>query len=81
MKYEIDIEKLAETLCSRARSANRETVKFYGAAEASFSCRKRFTAQLQLVRDLGIPVELSTNEEAGKELYTALTIAGKVWEI
>lgn len=81
MKHEINIDQLGEILCSRARAANRETIKFYGQDQAAFTFRLRFIAQLQLVRDLGIPVELATNEDPGKELYTALTIAGTAWTV
>lgn len=81
MKHEINIDQLGEILCTKARSANRETIKFYGSDQASFTCRIRFIAQLTLIRDLGIPVDLSTDEEDGKEQYTALTIAGKHWII
>ena len=81
MKHEINIDQLGEMLCTKARSANRETIKFYGEDNASYASRIRFISQLQLIRDLGIPVELSTDEEPGKELYTALTIAGKHWII
>lgn len=81
MKHEINIDQLGEMLCSKARSANRETLKFYGEDNATYSSRIRFIAQLQLVRDLAIPVELATNEDPGKELYTAITIAGKHWII
>lgn len=81
MKHEINIDQLGEILCTKARSANRETIKFYGYDNASYTSRIRFISQLQLIRDLGIPVELSTDEEPGKELYTALTIAGKHWII
>lgn len=81
MKHEINIDQLGEILCTKARSANRETIKFYGYDQASFTCRIRFISQLTLIRDLGIPVELVTNEEDGKELYTGITIAGRVWVI
>ncbi len=81
MKYEINIDKLGETLSSRATAANRETLKYYGCDNASFESRRRFAAQAQLVRDLDIPLDLATDEEDGKELYTAITIAGKVWTI
>lgn len=81
MKYEINIDQLGEMLCTKARSANRETITFYGKVNASYTSRIRFISQLQLIRDLGIPVELATNEDPGKELYTALTIAGKHWII
>lgn len=81
MKHEINIDQLGEILCTKARSANRETIKFYGEDNASYTCRIRFISQLQLIRDLGIPVELGTNEDSGKELYTAITLAGKVWMI
>lgn len=81
MKHEINIDQLGEILCSKARAANRETIKFYGYDQVSLTCRIRFISQLALVRDLGIPVELATNEDPGKELYTAITIAGRVWEI
>lgn len=81
MKYEINIDQLGEILCTKARSANRETLKFYGEDNAAYTSRIRFISQLQLVRDLGIPVELETNEDPGKELYTAITIAGKHWVI
>ena len=81
MKHEINIDQLGEILCSKARSANRETLKFYGEDNAAYTSRIRFISQLQLIRDLGIPVELVTNEDPGKELYTAITIAGKHWII
>lgn len=81
MKHEINIDQLGEILCTKARSANRETLKFYGEDNAAYTCRIRFISQLQLIRDLGIPVELVTNEDPGKELYTAITIAGKHWII
>jgi len=81
MKHEINIEQLGEILCTKARSANRETIRFYGDNNAAYTNRIRFISQLTLIRDLGIPVELSTNEDPGKELYTALTIAGKHWII
>jgi hypothetical protein len=81
MKYEINIDQLGEMLCTKARSANRETLKFYGEDNAAYTSRIRFISQLQLIRDLGIPVELVTNEDPGKELYTAITIAGKHWII
>lgn len=81
MKHEINIDQLGEILCTKGRSANRETLRFYGEDNAAYTARIRFISQLQLVRDLGIPVELSTNEDGGKELYTALTIAGKHWII
>ena len=77
----INIDQLGEILCSKARSANRETLKFYGEDNAAYTSRIRFISQLQLIRDLGIPVELVTNEDPGKELYTALTIVGKHWII
>lgn len=77
----INIDQLGELLCNKARSANKETIKFYGSTQPDMICRIRFTSQLQLIRDLGIPVELSTNEDPGKELYTAITIAGKHWTI
>jgi hypothetical protein len=81
MKHEINIDQLAEILSTKARSANRETIKFYGSEKASFTSRIRFLSQATLVRDLGIPVELITDEEDGKELYTAIKIAGKIWHI
>ena len=81
MKHEINIDQLGEILSSKARSANRETIKFYGYDQASFTSRIRFLSQAALVRDLGIPVDLITNEEDGKELYTAVKIAGKMWNI
>lgn len=77
----INIDQLGELLCSKARSANRETIKFYGSTDPDMICRIRFISQLQLIRDLGIPVELVTNEDPGKELYTAITIAGQHWNI
>lgn len=81
MKHEINIDQLGEILCTKARSANRETLKFYGEDNAAYTRRIRFISQLQLIRDLGIPVELETNDDSGKELYTAITIAGKHWII
>lgn len=77
----INIDQLGEILCTKARSANRETLKFYGEDNAAYTSRIRFISQLQLIRDLGIPAELFTNEDPGKELYTAITIAGKHWII
>ena len=81
MKHEINIDQLAEILCSRAREANREIIRYYGAENADMRSRSRFLSQLQLVRDLGIPADLSTNEDSGKELYTALAIAGSTYTI
>lgn len=81
MKYEINIDQLGEILCTKARSANREALKFYGVDNAAYTSRIRFISQLHLIRDLGIPVDLATNEDPGKELYTAITIAGKHWII
>lgn len=77
----INIEKLGEILCSKARSANREIIRYYGSTQPDMIARIRFTAQLSLVRDLGILVDLSTDEEDGKELYTTITIAGQEWKI
>jgi hypothetical protein len=81
MKHELNIDKLGEILCSKARSANREIIRYYGSTHPDMIARIRFTAQLSLVRDLGILVDLSTDEEDGKELYTAITIAGQEWKI
>lgn len=81
MKHEINIDQLGETLRSRAGAANRETIKYYGVLDASYNSRIRFISQMQLVRDLDIPVELITDEEPGKELYTAIVIAGKTWSV
>ena len=81
MKHEINIDQLGEILCTKARSANRETIKFYGEDNAAYTSRIRFISQLHLDRELRIPVELETNEDSGKELYTAITISGKHWII
>ena len=81
MKHEINIYQLGEILCTKARSANRETIKFYGEDNTAYTSRIRFISQMQLIRDLGILVELETNEDSGKELYTSITINGKHWII
>jgi hypothetical protein len=81
MIHELNIDKLGEILCSKARSANREIIRYYGSEKPDMIARIRFIAQLSLVRDLGILVDLSTDEEDGKELYTAITIAGQEWKI
>ena len=81
MKYEINIDQLGETLCNRARQANKEIIKYYGSANASLEARKRLISQVQIIRDIGIPIELKNDSEPGKELYTGLMIAGKNWSI
>ena len=81
MKHEINIDQLGETLVKNARDVNREIIRYYGCTTPEMKRRVGFIGQISLIRDLGIPVELATNEEPGKELYTAITIAGKHWTI
>jgi hypothetical protein len=77
----INIDQLGETLVKNAREVNREILRYYGYAAPEMKRRIGFNGQISLIRDLGIPVELVTNEDPGKELYTAITISGKHWII
>jgi hypothetical protein len=77
----INIDQLGETLVKNAREVNREILRYYGYAAPEMKRRNGFNGQISLIRDLGIPVELVTNEDPGKELYTAITIAGQHWTI
>lgn len=77
----INIDQLGETLVKNAREVNREILRYYGYAAPEMKRRNGFNGQISLIRDLGIPVELVTNEDPGKELYTAITIAGQHWNI
>lgn len=81
MKHEISIDLLGETLVKNARAVNQEIIRYYGNTTPEMKRRTGFIGQISLIRELGIPVELETNEDPGKELYTALTIAGQRWEI
>lgn len=77
----INIDQLGETLVKNAKEVNREILRYYGYTAPEMKRRIGFNGQISLIRDLGIPVELVTNEDPGKELYTAIVIAGKRWEI
>lgn len=77
----INIDQLGETLVKNAREVNQEIVRYYGHTAPEMKRRHGFIGQISLIRDLGIPVELVTNEDPGKELYTAITIAGQHWSI
>lgn len=81
MKYEINIDQLGETLSKQARAANRETIKYYGSEQADFRSRERFISQVSLIRGVGVPVEILTNEDPGKELYTGIRLVNKLWTI
>jgi hypothetical protein len=81
MKHEINIDQLGEILAGKARAANREIIQYYGSDQPDLKNRMRLLSQISLIRELGIPAELHTDEAPGKELYTAVTICSRTWEI
>jgi hypothetical protein len=74
MKHEINIDQLGEILAGKARAANREIIQQYGSTAPEMKNRVRLISQISLIRELGIQVELHTNEDNGKELYTAIKL-------
>lgn len=74
MKHEINLIQLGEALVKNARSANQEIIRYYGHTTPEMQRRIGFIGQISLIRDLGIPVELVTNEDPGKELYTKISL-------
>lgn len=81
MKHEINIDQLGEKLVKNAKEVNREILRYYGYSAPEMKRRNGFNGQISLIRDLGIPVELITNDDPGKELYTEISILGKRWTI
>lgn len=77
MKYEMDLNMIGDLLARKARAANRETLNNYGSEAPEMKNRVQLLAQIALIRDLGIQVELVTNEDPGKELYTAIRLNGQ----
>lgn len=74
MKHEINLIQLGEILTSKARAANRETVRYYGSDQPDMKRRMGFIAQVALIRELGISVELGMSGEDGKEVYTRISL-------